>query len=95
MGDDRPAQDTVEPIMAGMSFRRMRELSDAELGHHLDRIASSQGFLRTPDDCLNELHRRQTMRLNRRLEWLTVVLIALAVELAILMVLLVWDEMVT
>ena len=81
--DDSPEGQEIKRIMAGTSFQEMRALSATELVRRIDLISSSQGFLRGPDDYLNELTRRETERQSKRIEWLTWALVALTIVITV------------
>lgn len=90
--DDAEGQEVKQ--MMGTSLAGLRELSDAELVRRIDRLSESLQFLRSPDDYLNELQRRETMRQNQRLELLTSRLLWLTWTIAILTAVLVLIEVV-
>ena len=85
----------LERFAQGTSFSEFRALPEAELERRFERLARAgeMDFFLGPDDYLNELTRRETVRQNERLERLTQALVALTVVLAIATIALVWIEL--
>lgn len=95
MGDEQPdmeaergryfINDELERFATGTSFTEFRTLPEVELERRFEALARSGeiGFLFGPDDYLNELTRRETLRQNKRLEWLTWALVALTIVITV------------
>jgi hypothetical protein len=84
----------LERFAQGTSYSEFRTLPEKELEHRFERLARTGelDFIFGPNDYLNELTRRDTVRQNQRLERLTWALVALTIVLAIATIALVWLE---
>jgi hypothetical protein len=69
----RAEYEAFEQALRGMTFRKLRALSEDELISYYDALRNERqhAFFSSPDDYLNELHRREAERQGKRLEWLT------------------------
>jgi hypothetical protein len=77
--------DELERVLYALMWE-MRKLDEATLVARVDLIQSQSTLrmMRTADDYLAELDRRERERQSKRLEWLTWVLAALTVVLVVI-----------
>lgn len=90
MAGDPSREEDRPPSPENTSLWDLRSLPEAELVRRHREVTRGHAF--GPDDFLNELARREMLRQNRQLAWLTGVLAILTVAIVILVAVLLWSE---